>query len=117
MSTEKQLEKEIIKIKKNLLELDLIHPGSVSEQYNICGTAGCQCKDERNPIKHGPYSNLSFSFKGKSKTKFIRKELVQDFQKYTSNYKKFRDYTSRLIECNIELIKLRSEAKWVMPIT
>lgn len=110
MSKEAQLERKIGAIKKKLMAVGEMYPGAVSEQYNICGTPGCKCKDKENPRKHGPYSNLSFTFQGKSSTKFIRKELVSDFKRYTANYKKFREYSEHLIECNMELINLRGKA-------
>ena len=108
---ELQLERKIQALKKKLIGVGEMHPGAVSKQYNICGTAGCKCKDKENPAKHGPYSNLNFTFKGKSRTKFIRKELERDFKRYTVNYKKFREYSEQLIECNIELLNLRSKGK------
>ena len=84
-----------------------MHPGSLSEQYNVCGTAGCQCKDEKHPIKHGPYIQLSYTFKGKGGTKRIQKELVKEYKSFTSNYHKFRKYIEELVQLNIDLIKVR----------
>ena len=40
-------------------------PDSINEQYNVCGSPNCKCKDKKNPQKHGPYYYLSFTFKGK----------------------------------------------------
>jgi hypothetical protein len=111
MSSELQLERKIDDLRKKLLAIGEMYPGAVSKQYNICGTPGCKCKDEENPVKHGPYSNLNFTFKGRSRTKFIRQELVKQFERYTANYKKFREYSEQLIECNIELINLRTKRK------
>ena len=109
MTTKAQLTRKIQTLKKKIADIGEVYPGSVSQQYNICGTPGCKCKDEKNPKKHGPYFNLSFTFKGKSRTKFIRKELVQDFKRYTANYKILRNYVEQFIELNIELINLRSK--------
>jgi len=50
---------QIEKLKKRLAELGPLHPGSISEQYNVCGTPGCQCKDPKKPRRHGPYYQLS----------------------------------------------------------
>lgn len=111
MTTEKPLLRKIQEVKEKIVEIDGIYPGSVSKQYNICGTPGCKCKDKNDPVKHGPYSNLNYSFRGKSKTKFIRKELVDDFDRYTANYKKLRSYVEELVELNMQLIDLRSKKK------
>ena len=109
MATEAQLVRKIQTLKKKIVEIGDVYPGSVTKQYNICGTPGCKCKDKKNPVKHGPYSNLNFTFKGRSRTKFIRKELVRDFKRYTANHKKFRNYVEQFIELNMELINLRSK--------
>ena len=109
MASERQLKVRIKKLKESIVELGLMHPGSLSEQYNVCGSANCKCKDERNPVKHGPYTNLSYTFKGKGGTKFVRKDLVRDFNTFTKNYGNFRKYVDELIQCNIDLIKIRSK--------
>lgn len=109
MTNENQLVRKIQFLKEKIVGVGEMYPGAVSQQYNICGTVGCKCKDKKAPVKHGPYSNLSFTFKGKSRTKFIRKELEADFARYTANYKEFRDHIEQLVQCNMELIDLRSK--------
>jgi hypothetical protein len=94
--SEEQLEQKIEVITKKLV--------SVGEMY-----PSCKCKNKENPEKHGPYSNLNFTFNGKSRTKFLRQGLAKEFIRYTANYKKFKEYTKELIGCNIELINLRSK--------
>ncbi len=111
MTTDAQLTRKIQALKDKIGSIGEMHPGSISQQFNICGTPGCKCKDKKNPVKHGPYSNLNYTFKSKSKTKFIRKDLEQEFKQYTANYKLFRSYIDQLIECNMQLIELRSKKK------
>ena len=111
MATENELKKKIRSLKEKIVGIEEMYPGAVSRQYNICGTPGCRCKDKEKPVKHGPYSNLSFTFKGRSRTKFIRKELEKAFEDYTANYKEFRSYVEQLVEYNMELIELRSKRK------
>ena len=64
-----RLENEIAKIKQQIVQLDDLRPGTLSEQYNVCGTPGCRCKASP-PQKHGPYHQLSLTRRGKSKTRF-----------------------------------------------
>jgi len=35
------LERQIIRVKAELMELGEIRPGSLSEQYNVCGKRNC----------------------------------------------------------------------------
>ena len=108
MATEKALIKKIERIKQQIIDMGDIHPGSISKQYNICGTPGCKCKDKESPQKHGPYSNLSYRHKKKSKTKFLRDEIVGEYQEYTSNYKQLKKHVAELVETSVELIQLRN---------
>ena len=59
MKKTKELERKIQVLKKKLIEIGEMHPGSLSEQYNVCGTA--KCKDKANPVRHGPYTKLSYT--------------------------------------------------------
>ena len=107
MNKEKELLNRIVKLKNKMLDIGEMHPGSITEQYNVCGTVGCRCKDKNDPIKHGPYLHLSFTFKGKSGTKAIKKESLREFRLLTSNYRTFRKYGEELVQLNIDLVKLR----------
>ena len=69
------LENRIEKIKRQLAQLGDLRPGSLSKQYNVCGNPNCKCK-ATPPKKHGPYYQLSSTRKGKSRSKFVRKEDI-----------------------------------------
>ena len=75
---ETTLEKQIEKTKKALVALGDMRPGSLSKQYNVCGKPGCSCKADP-PKKHGPYYQVSYTRKGKSSSKFVKKEALSDF--------------------------------------
>jgi len=111
MSTKKihSLELRIDKIKRELAELGDMRPGSMSEQYNVCGTAGCHCKASP-PQKHGPYYQVSFSRKGKSSTRFVKKKDVPTVRRQLRNYKRLKELVDRWIDLSTELSLLRIEA-------
>ena len=48
-------EQTLQRIQRQLAALGPVLPGSLSEQWNVCGTPGCRCKAPSNPKKHGPY--------------------------------------------------------------
>ena len=66
-------EQAVQRIQAQLAQLGPVLPGSLSEQWNVCGTPGCRCKAPANPKKHGPYYQLSFTVAGKSSTLFVQK--------------------------------------------
>jgi hypothetical protein len=107
VSTIKQLEKKIQQIKEKLMDLGDIHPGSLSKQWNVCGSEGCKCKDPKNPQKHGPYYNLSFTHKGKGGTRFIQPQFVEEIQTQIKNYKVFITLTDEWKTTAMELTKMK----------
>lgn len=103
--TRRQLEARIERIKREIGKLDRIHPGSLSQQYNVCGNAQCRCKADP-PQKHGPYHQVSFSWRGKSSSRFVRKEDLARVKRELKNYQLLRELTDEWIELSFELAKL-----------
>ena len=104
------LEKEIEAIKRQLVAIGDLRPGSLSKQYNVCGNPNCRCKEDP-PRKHGPYYQLSFTRKGRSRTRFIKKVNVTTVRKQMKNYSRLRDLVDRWIELSTELCQKKMELK------
>jgi len=102
-----QLVKRIEKIKQDLVELGEMRPGSLSKQYNICGNPNCRCKDAKNPKKHGPYYQLSYSRHGKSKSEYVKVEMLTGVKQQVNNYKRFIKLTEEWIDLSIELAQIQ----------
>lgn len=110
MTSQRSLEQRISRIKAELQALGDLRPGSISEQYNVCGTPGCRCKADP-PQKHGPYYQISYTRKGKSKSEFVRAEHLASVQLQLKNYEKMRALVDEWIDASIELDRLRRSAK------
>lgn len=109
------LERQIAKVKRDLVRLDGLRMGSLSEQYNVCGTPGCRCKASP-PEKHGPYHQLSYTRKGKSTTRFIRKPNLALVKRQLRNYARLRSLVDQWIDLEIHLSDLQlEEAKKAAP--
>jgi len=102
------LEQRVEKIKRELAQLGDLRPGSLSKQYNVCGNPNCRCKASP-PKKHGPYYQLSLTRKGKSRSKFVRKEEVAAVRAQLKNYAKLRKLTERWVDLAEQLSILRLE--------
>ena len=98
-------QKEIERIKTQMMSLGPMLAGSLSQQWNVCGKEGCRCKDAKNPLRHGPYYQLGFRTKGRSSTMFVRKDDVPEVQKRIACYRKFRDLSRRLAEAYIHQVR------------
>jgi hypothetical protein len=102
-----KLERIIQKIKKDIPSLGPLRPGTLYESHSVCGKPGCRCRREKNPVKHGPYHYLSYTFQGKSYTEFVTKEKVKAVREEVRNYKKLIELVKRLIDYSIKLARLR----------
>lgn len=102
----KTLEKQIEKIKMEMSAIGDMRPGSLSTQYNVCGKAGCRCK-ATSPVKHGPYYQVSYTRKGKSSSKFVKKEDLPAVRKQLKNYERMKLLMERWIDLATELSTLR----------
>jgi len=105
---EQILERRIERIKRALHALGDLRPGSLSQQYNVCGVEGCRCKASP-PQKHGPYYQLSFTRKGKATSRFVRREEIVTVRQQPKSYAKLRVLVEDWIDAAMELSTLRLE--------
>jgi hypothetical protein len=107
---EATLQRQIEKLKRDLTALGDLRPGSLSTQYNVCGSTGCRCKADP-PVKHGPYYQVSYTRKGKSSTKFVKKEDLATVRKQLKNYERMKLLMDKWIDLAVELSILRLAKK------
>ena len=103
---EARIERQIERIKRDLALVGELRPGSLSTQYNVCGSPGCRCKADP-PKKHGPYYQISYTRKGKSSTRFVRKEDLPGVRRQLKNYQRMKTLVERWVDLATELSTLR----------
>jgi len=91
----KQLEDEIRKIKSELSTLPPMRPGTLSMQYKVPAE------------KKGPYFQLSYTHKMKSRTEYVRREWIDEIRGQIEVYKRFRELIEEWVDLSIEYCKLR----------
>ena len=103
--TRRQIEARIERIKGEIGKLDRIHPGTLSKQYNVCGQAQCRCKADP-PQRHGPYHQVSFTWRGKNTSRFVRKDDLARVRTDLRNYERLRELMDEWVGLSMELTKL-----------
>ena len=98
-------EDKVQQLKRKLMNLGPVLPGSISEQWNVCGTPGCNCKNQITPQKHGPYYQLSFSVAGRSSSMFIKKEEISEARRRVRRYQEFKKLMTELTEAYVDLTR------------
>jgi hypothetical protein len=104
-----RIEQQIEQIKRELMNLGPMRPGTLSKQYAACQKAGCACVDPVKPKKHGPFYQLSYTHQGKSTTRFVRPGYVAQIKKELTAYKRFRELTQKWVSLELSLSQLRLE--------
>ena len=104
--TVQQIDKEILRLKQQLLDLGPFQPGSLSRQHQVCGKPGCQCCDPEQPRPHGPYTKLTYVYHGKFTCRFVRAEAVKEVGTLVANFKKFRHLTDQWVALAIQRAQL-----------
>ncbi len=98
-------ERRIEQLTGKIVGLGPMLPGSISEQWNVCGTPGCRCKDPDKPQKHGPYYQLSFTAGGKSSTIFIKKKDLPEARRRLKRYQQYKALSTELVHAHIALVR------------
>lgn len=107
LHSQRSLQAKIGKIKEEIMALGLeLQPGVLTQQYNVCGSPGCRCRADP-PQKHGPYYQLSFTRKGKSRTQFVRRHELNLVQEQVRNYQRLKKLTDRWVALGMALSRLR----------
>jgi len=104
------LRAQIKVIKRELAKLEELRPGSLSQQYNVCGSPRCRCK-ATPPQKHGPYYHLSYTRKGKGRTRLVKKPDLPVIRTELASYARLRKLVDRWVDLATELSDLKLELR------
>jgi len=103
-----QKERKIKQLKEKLAFLirhKIILPGGISRHFNVCGKPTCRCKDPKQPMKHGPYYQLSFALEGNSSSFFIKEKDLLQARQFVEDHRQFRQLSTALIRGYVGLIR------------
>ena len=89
-----QIERRIDRIKKALLEIGPMRPGSLTRQY----------KDPENQT--GAYWQISYTRRMKSRTEYVRRERVREIRRQIASHKRFKSLVEQWIDLSIEHSRL-----------
>jgi hypothetical protein len=107
------LQQRIATIKAALAALGPLRPGTLSQQYNVCGTPGCRCKADPAQ-RHGPYHQLSYTWRGRSRSEFVREPELTRVREQLANYARLRELLDQWLDAAIELARLERQ-RWRYP--
>ncbi len=91
----KQIETRIRNIKRQLQKIGEMRPGSLTRQY------------KKPKERKGAYYQLSYTQKMKSRTEYVRRDLVGEIRQQIVVYKRFRKLVEKWLELAIEHSRLK----------
>jgi len=90
-----QIRKRIERIKAELVAIDEMRPGSLTQQF----------KDPDD--QRGAYYQLNYWQGGRTRTEYVSRDCVGDVRRQVGNYKRFKALTAEWIDLSIEQSRLR----------
>jgi hypothetical protein len=84
-----QIEQRMDRIKRALLEIGPMRPGSLTRQY-------------KDPEHHaGAYWQISYTRRMKSRTEYVRREWVRELRRQIATHKRFKRLVDQWIDLSI----------------
>ena len=96
----KTIEKRIESIKRELSDVGVMRPGSLTKQKQRRSSTGSVSE----------YWQISYTHKMKSRTDYVREASVSDTQDQIAEYQRFKELIDEWVELAIEQAKLLSKA-------
>jgi len=90
----RQIERRIDRIKKALLGIEPMRPGSLTRQY----------KDPEHQT--GAYWQISYTRRMKSRTEYVRREWVREIRRQIASHKRCKSLVEQWIDLSIEHSRL-----------
>jgi hypothetical protein len=90
-------------ITAEIAKIDFVLPGSLTERYLTCIHPGCHCHGDP-PSLHGPYWYWTRKVTGKTVTKMLRPEQVEDYRQWFDNEKRLRALVHELESLSLGIV-------------
>jgi hypothetical protein len=92
-----RIQERIERIKAELVSIDEMRPGSLTEQF-------------RKPDDERGYYQLSYTHGGRGRTEYVSRDFVRDVRRQIVNYKRFKELTAEWIDLSIEQSRLKMKS-------
>jgi hypothetical protein len=89
------IEKKIAEIKQELQEIGEMRPGSLTYQY------------QKPKEKKGGFYQISYTYKMKSRTEYVKAEYVEDLRKQIETFKRFKELMQEWIDLAIHYSQMK----------
>lgn len=97
------------RIAAELGSLGVCLPGSVVVRTGRCGKAACSCRDDP-PRLHGPYRSWTRKLSGKTLTRLLSEDQLDDYQVFFDNHRRLKELLHELEELSLSIVE--GDPRW-----
>jgi hypothetical protein len=100
---------ELRRIRKELANLGLCLPGSINIRTGRCGKTNCTCHAQP-PRLHGPFRSWTRKLAGKTITRLLSQEQLDDYQPYFDNHRRLKDLVHQIEQLSLDIVE--ADERW-----
>ena len=106
LADQAELEDQQHEIISQIAALGDFRPGTLIPRYRKCGKENCHCAAPDHP-GHGPSWSLTWSVDGKTRTRVIPPDCVEETRAQIAEYQQFRTLVAQLVATSTEICDAR----------
>ena len=97
-------------IAAELAGLGLALPGTLIQRHVRCGRANCRCHADP-PVLHGPYWQWTRKVAGKTVTRLVPDDQLDDYRRWLDNHRRLRALVAELENLTLAIADAGPRAK------
>jgi hypothetical protein len=97
-------------IAAELSAVGLALPGTLIERHVRCGKPGCRCHADP-PVLHGPYWQWTRKTGGKTVTRLVPGDQLEDYRQWLDNHRRLRALVAELEPLTLAIADADRQAK------
>ena len=97
-------------IAAELASLGLALPGTLTQRHVRCGKPGCRCHADP-PLLHGPYWQWTRKLNGKTITRLVPADQLDDYQQWLDNHRRLRALVTELEDLTLAIADADTRAR------
>jgi hypothetical protein len=89
-SAQKKIERRLAQIRREITEIGLVCPGTLTKRFNTCGKPSCRCAQDPN-ARHGPYYDWTHREDRRFVHKLVSASQARELERAIKNHKRALD--------------------------
>jgi hypothetical protein len=89
-------------------------PGTLIQRHVRCGKPGCRCRADP-PVLHGPYWQWTRKVAGKTVTRLVPDDQLDDYRQWLDNHRRLRALVAELEDLTLAIADARQPGKRRIP--